>query len=67
MAKGKNSTIAAMAKSEAEWRAEDDMRTLARAAEIRNDPKRLKAAQELAKAKLLELAQVAGGGSDADD
>lgn len=63
MAKGLSAS-AQMAKSEAEWRAEDDMRTLARAAEIRNDPARLKAAQELAKKKLLELAQVAGGDSD---
>lgn len=60
------SASAQMAKSEAEWRAEDDMRTLARAAEIRKDAKRLAAAQALAKKKLLELAQVAGD-SDADD
>jgi len=65
MAKGLSAS-ALMAKSEAEWRTEDDMRTLARAAEIRADPKRLKAAQDLAKKKLLELAAVAGGGSDGD-
>lgn len=58
------SASAQMAKTEADWQAEGDMHTLARAAEIRADPKRLKAAQELAKKKLLELAQVAGGDSD---
>lgn len=59
MATKKTAAVAAD-KSMAEWQAEDDMRTLTRAAEIRKDEKRLKAAQELAKKKLLELAQVAG-------
>jgi hypothetical protein len=64
----KNKAAAMLAKSEADWRVEDDMRTLARAAEIRKDPKRLAAAQKLAKEKLLELAAVAGGSDgDADD
>lgn len=60
----KNTVAASMAKQEAEWRAEDDVRTLARAAEIRKDPKRLAAAQKLAQEKLLELAAVAGGDND---
>lgn len=44
---------------DADWRAEDDMRTLARALEIRRDPKRLAAAQACAKKKLEEIAAVA--------
>ena len=46
---------------ERDWRAEDDMRTLARAEEIKRDPARLKAAQKKAKEKLEELQSVAGG------
>lgn len=60
----KSKAAAVIAKSEHDWQTEDDMRTLARAAEIRKDPKRLAAAQELAKKKLLELAAVAGGDGD---
>lgn len=41
--------------SDADWRAEDDMRTLARAEEIRKDPKRHKAALAKAKEKIAEL------------
>lgn len=41
--------------SEAEWKAKDDMRTLAEAEEIRKDPKRYKAAMEKAKEKLAEI------------
>ena len=44
---------------DAKWRAEDDLRTLARAIEIKKDPKRLAAAQKLAKEKQSELAQIA--------
>lgn len=46
------------AAEEAKWRAEDDMRTLMRAAEIRADRKRLAAAQKCAKDKLTEMAAV---------
>lgn len=42
-------------KSESEWRAESDMRSLAEAEEIRKDPKRLKAALAKAKEKIAEL------------
>jgi len=45
---------------EAKWRAEDDMRTLARAREIEADPKRLVAAKKMAREKLAELQAVAG-------
>lgn len=41
--------------SDKEWQIEDDMRTLVRAEEIRKDPKRLKAAQQLAKKRAEEL------------
>jgi hypothetical protein len=50
----KNSPIAVPS-----WQAEDDMRTLARAEEIRRDPKRLAAAKAEAKKKLEEIATVA--------
>lgn len=45
---------------DAKWRAEDDMRTLARAEEVRRDPKRLAAAKKMAREKLAELQAVAG-------
>lgn len=61
----KRKSTAIAGQTMADWQAEDDMRTLARAAEIRKDPKRLAAAQKLAQQKLLELAQVAGD-TDAD-
>jgi hypothetical protein len=45
---------------DAKWRAEDDMRTLARAEEVKADPKRLAAAKKMAKEKLAELQSIAG-------
>ena len=42
-----------------EWQAEDDMRTLVRAEEIRKDTKRLKAAQATAKKRADELKSLA--------
>lgn len=48
-----------MNKTEAEWRAEEDMRTLMEAEKIRKDSKRLKAAQAAAKKKLAEMHKVA--------
>jgi len=45
---------------EAKWRAEDDMRALARAKEIEADPKRLAAAKKMAREKLAELRAIAG-------
>ena len=44
---------------EAKWRAEDDMRTLARAEEVKRDPKRLAAAKAMAREKLAERQAVA--------
>lgn len=52
------------AAAEIDWQTEDDLRTLVRAREIEKDPKRMKAAQELAKKKMMEVAAVA---SDTDD
>lgn len=49
----------AVSKPDAEWEAEDDVRTLARAEEIRRDPKRLARAKAMAKKKLAELKTVA--------
>lgn len=59
MAKSKSYAPPATAEMK-RWQTQEDMHTLARAAEIRADPKRLKAAQDMAKEKLMELAQVAG-------
>ena len=61
MATKKNApaTALSMNDSEAKWRAEDDMRTLARAEEIKRDPKRLAAAKKMAKEKLAEMQSVA--------
>jgi hypothetical protein len=47
-----------MRKQEERWRAESDMEALMRADEIRKDPKRLRAAQALAKEKLEQAAVV---------
>ena len=52
--------VAGMHPDEARYRAEDDMRTLARAEEVRNDPKRLAAAKKMAREKLAELQTIAG-------
>lgn len=41
-------------KTDNDWRADDDMRTLMRASAIRADPKRLAAAKKAAKRKLEE-------------
>lgn len=62
MAKSKAAT--SMAAIDEKWRIESDMRTLAEAAAIQADPKRLKAAQQLAKTKMMELAQVATKDAD---
>ncbi|SDZ16852.1 hypothetical protein [Delftia lacustris] len=51
MAKASTTSIS----SDDDWRVEEDMRTLARAEEIRKDPKRLKAALAKAREKIAEL------------
>lgn len=54
----------ASAESENDWRAESDLSTLMEAERIEKDPKRLAAAQKLAKSKLLPLAAIAAEGKD---
>jgi hypothetical protein len=46
------------AEQEKRWRAESDMDTLIRAQEIRADPKRLKAAQDIARERVQQAAEV---------
>lgn len=60
MAKGK----AIATGMDAEWQAEDDLRTLCRAEEIEKDPKRMAAAAALAKKKMLEMASIATESND---
>ncbi len=50
--------------SDEEWRVQNDLDTLMRAKEIRNDPKRFAKVQTLAKQKLTEIASVAGASGD---
>jgi hypothetical protein len=51
-----------LASAESDWRTEDDLRILMECEKIEKDPKRLAAAQKLAKQKLLDLAGVASEG-----
>lgn len=55
MAKGSVMAIPA----DKEWQIESDLRTLMEAEKIEKDEKRFKAAKELAKKRLLDLASVA--------
>lgn len=48
----------AISAADTSWQAEDDMRTLMRAEEIKRDPKRLAAAKACAKKKIEEVAAV---------
>ena len=59
MAAKKSAPDAVAAYDDSKWRAEDDMRSLARAQEVMNDPKRLAAAKKMAKEKLTEMQAVA--------
>lgn len=54
MARG-NKAVLIGGKTDAEWRAEQDMRTLVEAEEIRGDKKRFQAAARMAKKKAEEL------------
>ncbi len=49
----------AMVAEEENWRAESDLRTLIECEKIEKDPKRFKAAKDLAKKKMMEVAAVA--------
>jgi hypothetical protein len=53
MAKAKTAPSAVY--DDSKWRAEDDMRTLVRAEEIKRDSKRLAAAKKAARAKQAEM------------
>lgn len=50
-----------------DYAAEDDLRTLCKAAEINKDPKRLKKCQEMAKKKVAEMETIAGMPKDGDE
>lgn len=63
MAKKSNGCIS-IAKQEDDWRAESDLRTMIECEQIEKDPKRLKAAQDLAKKRLMEMASIASEGKD---
>lgn len=65
MAKKKSAGLSSMVQADRDWQIESDMRTLMEAEKIKADPKRLKAAQDLAKEKMMEVAKVAS--SNADD
>lgn len=58
------SKLVGRANEDAEWQAECDLRSLMEAEKIEKDPKRMKAAQELAKKKMLEVAAIASEGKD---
>lgn len=45
-------------KRDAEYQAEDDLRTLSRAAQIKGDEKRMKAARAMARKQMAELKSV---------
>lgn len=57
-------SLAAMDKK---WQAESDLRTLVEARKIRNDKARFKAATDLAKQQMTDVAAIAGSDNDADD
>jgi hypothetical protein len=61
MAKASTKSIA---KSEYDWQAEDDLRTMMASEEIEKDPKRLAKVQALAKKKMLDMAALASEGKD---
>jgi len=58
------STVKSRSAEEAEWKAECDLRSLMEAEKIEKDPKRMKAAQAMAKKKMLEVAAIASEGKD---
>lgn len=64
---GKSTCCGPSAAQEARWRAESDLETLMRAAEIKKDKKRHKAATDLARERMQATAAVAASGSGTDD
>lgn len=68
MATKKKAIAGAMACGPDDWQCESDLRTLAEAAAIKRDPKRLAKAQAMAKQKMMDMAQVASAEpGDTDD
>ena len=61
----KKSNPIAITKSEDDWQAEDDLRTMIRCEEIEKDPKRIAKVQALAKQRMMEMASIATEGKDA--
>lgn len=59
MAKTKSSGMYSPKSDMDRWQCEEDMRCLMKAEEIKADPKRLKAAQMMAKEKMMEAAKIA--------
>lgn len=53
------SKAVAVSSDDQKWKVESDLRSLAEAAEINKDPKRLAAARALAKEKIDDLAKIA--------
>jgi len=58
----KSSNVIAATRAEDDWATQRDLDTLMECEKIEKDPKRLKAAQALAKKRLLDLAAVASEG-----
>lgn len=58
----KSKVISSNSIDDSEWQTESDLRTLMEAEKIEKDPKRMKAAQNMAKHKLLDLAGIAAEG-----
>ena len=62
MAKKRKTSVAGIGVMEdRKWRAESDLRILLDACAIRKDKARFKAAQEIAKTKVAEMANIAAG------
>ena len=69
MKKGGMGGLNMMSVDEDKWQAEEDLRTLIRAEEVKKDSARMNAVRELAMKKKSELEKLAGGktGSDKKD
>ncbi len=62
MAKRRSRALGIGAMVDRDWRAESDLDTLISARKIQRDPKRLKAAQELARQRMEDAAAVSADG-----
>jgi hypothetical protein len=66
MAKKKKSSPDVAVGMDKDWQAEDDLRTLVRAGEIKDDKKRYNAAMKMAREKVSEMQEIAGGDVEND-